>query len=231
MIGFGENIGSGFFKILKAWKEQQWAVPILEERFVTNEVVLKLNMISLVPEVYMGKLKEIYGNSLDLLNADEIKILVTAITEDEVTNARMQCVTDLHPNDITEMLRSMVNRGFLIEEGFGRGKKYMANEEFCWEKEELSIEEDLKEESKTNNLDRRIKSIDDLNLLNVKLNKVEEDILKIIINDGSTTANIIMKNLGLSKYKSIKSLNDLIEKELIKRIGVSRNTKYVLNYD
>lgn len=231
MIGFGENIGSGFFKILKAWKEQQWAVPILEENFATNEVVLKLNMISLVPEVYMGKLKEIYGSSLDSLNADEIKILVTAITEDEVTNARMQCVTDLHPNDITEMLRSMVNRGFLIEEGFGRGKKYMANEEFCWEKEELSIEEDLKEESKTNNLDRRIKSIDDLNLLNVKLNKVEEDILKIIINDGSTTANIIMKNLGLSKYKSIKSLNDLIEKELIKRIGVSRNTKYVLNYD
>ena len=82
MIGFGENIGSGFFKILKAWKEQQWAVPILEENFATNEVVLKLNMISLVPEVYMGKLKEIYGNSLDLLNADEIKILVTAITEE-----------------------------------------------------------------------------------------------------------------------------------------------------
>ena len=125
----------------------------------------------------------------------------------------------------------MVNRGLLVEEGFGRGKKYMANEEFCCEKEDLSIEEDLKEESKTNNLDRKIESIDDLNLLNVKINKLEEDILKIIINDGFTTTNIIMKNLGLSKYKSIKSLNDLIEKELIKRIGVNRNTKYVLNYD
>lgn len=228
MIGFGENIGSGFFKILKAWKEQQWAVPMLEENFATNEVVLKLNMISLVPEVYMGKLKEIYGNSLDLLNADEIKILVTAITEDEVTNARMQCVTDLHPNDITDMLRSMVNRGFLIEEGFGRGKKYMINEEFCCEESNSRLDV-IGEESKGNNVEKKVVSLDDLNLNNVRLSRVEEDILKIIINDGFTTTNIIMKNLGLSKYKSIKSLNDLIEKELIKRIGVNRNTKYVLN--
>lgn len=230
MIGFGENIGSGFFKILKAWKEQQWAVPILEENFATNEVVLKLNMISLVPEVYMGKLKEIYGNSLDSLNADEIKILVTAITEDEVTNARMQCVTNLHPNDITEMLRSMVNRGLLIEEGFGRGKKYMINEEFCCEESNSRLDV-VGEESKGNNVEKKVVSLDDLNLNNVRLSRVEENILKIIINDGFTTTNIIMKNLGLSKYKSIKSLNDLIEKELIKRIGVNRNTKYVLNYD
>ena len=231
LIGFGENIGSGFPKILKAWYDQKWAEPILEENFRINEVVLKMSMISFVPEVYREKLKLMYGNSLDSLNTDEVKILLAAITEGEISNARVQCILDMYSKDISDLLRSMVNRGLLVEEGFGRGKKYMANEEFCWEKEELSIEEDLKEESKTNNLDRKIESIDDLNLLNVKINKLEEDILKIIINDGFTTTNIIMKNLGLSKYKSIKSLNDLIEKELIKRIGVNRNTKYVLNYD
>ena len=231
LIGFGENIGSGFPKILKAWYDQKWAEPILEENFRINEVVLKMSMISFVPEVYREKLKLMYGNSLDSLNTDEVKILLAAITEGEISNARVQCILDMHSKDISDLLRSMVNRGLLVEEGFGRGKKYMANEEFCCEKEDLSIEEDLKEESKTNNLDRKIESIDDLNLLNVKINKLEEDILKIIINDGFTTTNIIMKNLGLSKYKSIKSLNDLIEKELIKRIGVNRNTKYVLNYD
>lgn len=231
LIGFGENIGSGFPKILKAWYDQKWAEPILEENFRINEVVLKMSMISFVPEVYREKLKLMYGNSLDSLNTDEVKILLAAITEGEISNARVQCILDMHSKDISDLLRSMVNRGLLVEEGFGRGKKYMANEEFCCEKEDLSIEEDLKKESKTNNLDRKIESIDDLNLLNVKINKLEEDILKIIINDGFTTTNIIMKNLGLSKYKSIKSLNDLIEKELIKRIGVNRNTKYVLNYD
>ena len=227
MIGFGENIGSGFFKILKAWKEQQWAVPILEERFVTNEVVLKLNMISLVPEVYMGKLKEIYGNSLDLLNADEIKILVTAITEDEVTNARMQCITNLHPNDITEMLRSMVNRGFLIEEGFGRGKKYMINEEFCYEDSDLGLDV-VGEEYKGNSVEKKVVSLDDLNLNNVRLSRVEEDILKIIINDGFTTTKINSDRLDISRHMSIRSCNDLIEKGLIIREGSNKSTRYIL---
>ena len=228
MIGFGENIGSGFSKILKAWKEQQWAVPILEEKFVTNEVVLKLSMISLIPEVYMGKLKEIYGSGLDLLNANEIKILVTAITEDDVTNARMQCITDLHPNDITELLRSMVNRGLLIEEGFGRGKKYMINENFCSEKDEVSSNENIKEKFKTNNLNSKIKSIDDLNLLNIKITKVEEDILNIIIKKGFTTTRINSEKLEIPKHISIRSCNSLIEKGLIKREGANRATKYIL---
>ena len=227
MIGFGENIGSGFFKILKAWKEQQWAVPILEENFATNEVVLKLNMISLVPEVYMGKLKEIYGSSLDLLNADEIKILVTAITEDEVTNARIQCITNLHPNDITDMLRSMVNRGFLIEEGLGRGKKYMINEEFCCEESDLGLDV-IGEESKGNNVEKKVVSLDDLNLNNVRLSRVEEDILKIIINDGFTSTRINLEKLEISRNMSIRTCNDLIEKGLIKREGSNRSTKYVL---
>lgn len=222
MIGFGENIGSGFFKILKAWKEQQWAVPILEERFVTNEVVLKLNMISLVPEVYMGKLKEIYGNSLDLLNADEIKILVTAITEDEVTNARMQCVTDLHPNDITEMLRSMVNRGFLIEEGFGRGKKYMINEEFSCEESDSSLDV-VEDESKGKDVDNY-----EIILVNSKLNDVERDILNIIKCKGFTTTKINTESLEISQYKSIRCCNNLIEKGAIKKEGKGRNVKYVL---
>ena len=222
MIGFGENIGSGFFKILKAWKEQQWAVPILEENFATNEVVLKLNMISLVPEVYMGKLKEIYGNSLDLLNADEIKILVTAITEDEVTNARMQCVTDLHPNDITELLRSMVNKGFLIEEGFGRGKKYMINEEFCCEESDSSFDV-VGEESDGNDVDNY-----EITLVNSKLNDIEREILNIIKSKGFTTTKINTESLEISQYKSIRYCNNLIEKGAIKKEGKGRNVKYVL---
>ena len=56
LIGFGENIGSGFPKILKAWYDQKWAEPILEENFRINEVVLKMSMISFVPEVYRENL-------------------------------------------------------------------------------------------------------------------------------------------------------------------------------
>lgn len=229
MIGFGENIGSGFSKILKAWKDQQWAVPILEEKFTTNEVVLKMNMISLVPEVYMGKLKEIYGESLNLLNSNEIKILITSITEDEVTNSRIQCLTEMHPKDITELLRSMVNRGFLIEEGFGRGKKYMVNENFYYKKDKLPNTETIKEDFSNINLNNKVKSIEDLNLVNITLSETEEKLLNIIIENGFVTSKIATQKLKLSKYKVLKDLKNLIEKGLINRVGINKNTKYIIN--
>ena len=42
MIGYGENIGSGFPKILSAWKDAGWAEPTLEDRLELNEVVITL---------------------------------------------------------------------------------------------------------------------------------------------------------------------------------------------
>lgn len=44
MIGYGENIGSGFPSILKVWKEERWAEPELTERQDLNEVHLMLKI-------------------------------------------------------------------------------------------------------------------------------------------------------------------------------------------
>lgn len=48
MIGYGENIGSGFPSILKVWKEERWAEPELTERQDLDEVhlMLKIDMHS-----------------------------------------------------------------------------------------------------------------------------------------------------------------------------------------
>lgn len=42
MIGYGENLGSGFPMILSAWKEAGWGVPVLENRLEVDEVALVL---------------------------------------------------------------------------------------------------------------------------------------------------------------------------------------------
>lgn len=42
MIGFGENLGSGFPKIIDAWKDVKWDAPVLEDRLSLNEVRLTL---------------------------------------------------------------------------------------------------------------------------------------------------------------------------------------------
>ena len=42
MIGYGENLGSGFPMILSAWKQAGWAEPVLENRLEVDEVSLVL---------------------------------------------------------------------------------------------------------------------------------------------------------------------------------------------
>lgn len=42
MIGFGENLGSDFPKIIDAWKDVKWDAPVLEDRLSLNEVRLTL---------------------------------------------------------------------------------------------------------------------------------------------------------------------------------------------
>ena len=42
MVGFGENIGSGFPKIIAAWKETNWGEPELKNKIELDEVELVL---------------------------------------------------------------------------------------------------------------------------------------------------------------------------------------------
>ena len=42
MVGFGENIGSGFPKIIAAWKETGWGEPELKNKIEVDEVELVL---------------------------------------------------------------------------------------------------------------------------------------------------------------------------------------------
>ena len=42
MIGFGENVGSGFPKIIAAWKEMNWGEPQLLNKLDVDEIELVL---------------------------------------------------------------------------------------------------------------------------------------------------------------------------------------------
>ena len=42
MVGYGENVGSGFPTIISAWKEAHWGEPELKNKFEIDEVELVL---------------------------------------------------------------------------------------------------------------------------------------------------------------------------------------------
>ena len=130
MIGLGENAGSGFPVILSAWSEQHWRKPELEEHVNLNYVSLKLWMLSIIPEDCLNDLKEIYGEKFNELNKDKVLALVTAYLEEEVTNTRLQDISNNHPYDITKMLHELEEDNYLIVDGYGKGKVYYINKDF-----------------------------------------------------------------------------------------------------
>lgn len=124
LIGLGEQAGSGFPKIYRNWKLQHWREPVLEERLESNQTIFIMKMISLLPEDAIEELKVLFGDSFNELKDVEKVALVTAFCEGCVNHSRMKEVTKEHPHDITLSLHDMVEKGFLLSEGTGRGTFY-----------------------------------------------------------------------------------------------------------
>lgn len=129
-IGMGEQAGSGYPKILRAWMEQHWQYPDVQEDRLYETTTLFMPTISLFPEDIQMQLSQKYQNSYNTLDKDARLALILAYVEKNVTNARLSSVAALHPADATKILRKLVENGLLIPDGIGRGTTYSLNDEF-----------------------------------------------------------------------------------------------------
>lgn len=201
MIGLGENAGSGFPKILSAWKSQHWRIPELQENNILNQVTLKLWTVSMIPDDCIYKLRNIYGNTLRQFNKEQMLILSTSLLEGSVNNSRIQLMIEKHPYDITKMLHELVSEKVLVVEGYGKGKVYYLNLGFKENQEILETE------------------------------RLHEDQLKVInyiLENGSINNSESREKLGFKKHKSIRVFNSLINKNKIEKKGLSSATHYVI---
>ncbi|MEB3180027.1 MAG: RNA-binding domain-containing protein [Nostocaceae cyanobacterium] len=124
MLGLGEKAGSGFGKILRAWKEQQWFIPLVSENLDLELTSVILPMISLIPEEVERELKEIVGDNYCQLTDLERIILVLAHKLGKICNTDVQRYRNEHPKDIGECLKHLVNQGWLKSYGRARGTYY-----------------------------------------------------------------------------------------------------------
>lgn len=124
LIGLGEQSGFGFPKIYKNWAGQHWRAPDIEERIETEQTILALRMISLMPEDSIAHLKTRIGTQFDQLSHAERVALLTAHAENCVTHARLAELTKEHASDLTHILHGLVSKGFLQSEGQATGTFY-----------------------------------------------------------------------------------------------------------
>ena len=139
MIGYGDNIGSGFPTILSAWGEENWRKPDLKQNEELHQVDLKLWMISLMPQECTEFLQSLFGWKYSRLSSEAQIILGTAYLEKVVTNSRMQSILELTSIEIGHILSELVNEKLLIANKNGRWTSYRLNTDYQIAAEQVEI--------------------------------------------------------------------------------------------
>ena len=139
MIGYGDNIGSGFPTILSAWGEENWRKPDLKQNEELHQVDLKLWMISLMPQECTEFLQGLFGWKYSRLSSEAQIILGTAYLEKVVTNSRMQSILELTSIEIGHILSELVNENLLIANKNGRWTSYRLNTDYQIAAEQVEI--------------------------------------------------------------------------------------------
>lgn len=124
LIGGGERAGSGADKIRTGWHLQQWRAPRIEIFDQPDRVDLTLPTVSLIPEGTLQWLRQRFGDEMVDFTAAELQAMATAQLEGAVSNARLQQMLTDHPVDITKMLASLCERGYLVSDRRSRWTAY-----------------------------------------------------------------------------------------------------------
>lgn len=130
MIGFGDNIGSGFPTILNAWKKENWRQPCLIENQDLHLVELTLTMSSLISDECHKALHNIYHSDYENLNNEEQLVLATAFAEGSTSNYRMQQLLGKNSLEVGKTLYALVGKGMLIPVNKGRWTCYSLNSDY-----------------------------------------------------------------------------------------------------
>jgi len=130
LIGKSDKAGSGVDKIMQGWKDANWRQPYIEETGKPDKVELFLPMESLISDEVISELKNIFGDGIDTMEHNCLSVLAFAAENDEISNGSLQTVLELHPTDITKLLRQLCRNGYLLSSGFGRGTTYHLNRDY-----------------------------------------------------------------------------------------------------
>lgn len=124
MLGLGEKAGSGFQKILRAWQEQHWMIPLVAENLSLEMTRIWLPVVSMIPENVERELRSVVGEAYRSLDELGRVILMLAHRFGEISNEDIQHYRPEHPREIGVRLGQVVAANWLKKVGHGRGTRY-----------------------------------------------------------------------------------------------------------
>lgn len=124
LLGLGERAGSGFQKIMRAWREQHWLEPLVAEDTLLETTRVWLPVASMIPEDVERELRALVGAAYPQLDELSRVILMLAHRFGGVSNEDVQQYRKEHPRDIGVRLAQLVSSDWLKKDGHGRGTRY-----------------------------------------------------------------------------------------------------------
>ena len=209
MIGYGDNIGSGFPTILSAWGDENWRKPDLSQDEELHQVTLKLWMISTMPKECTDHLKKLFGRVYTHLSQNEQLILGTAYLEGSVTNSRLQALLDLHSTDVGHLLSDLTARNLLLVNWKGRWSSYQVNENYQPEAEQIDLSDIFSDDQDS-------------------LRKSDKMIYEYICTNGFITSSQVISLVPdiTTKSGATAALRRLIKGQLIDKVREGRQFIY-----
>lgn len=123
-VGLAEQAGSGIPKIYFNWSQQHWRAPDIWEKADPDQTLVRLPLISLIPDSTLRELEGRFDAALKSLSPLQMLAMATACIEGQVTHARLRMMATDHPSDVTAALSGLVRDGMLISSGATRGTVY-----------------------------------------------------------------------------------------------------------
>jgi predicted HTH transcriptional regulator len=116
MIGYGENIGSGFPLILKAWQEKQWPKPEL----VDDPDILQVKMTLKIPENVQKESRNVQKESRNVLkelSERQKNILNIIISNQSVRLFELSKLLNFNERTIRRELTTLIDLGYIKKAG------------------------------------------------------------------------------------------------------------------
>ncbi|MCM1425831.1 MAG: putative DNA binding domain-containing protein [Eubacterium sp.] len=128
MVGYGDNVGSGFPTILNAWEEQGWEMPELIEDTTLNQVtlVLKMKQEKVAKKSGEKKVAKKSGEKKVAKKTIEKQILILSSMQQGVwyKASDLEEVASVKESRIKELLKELIEQGEIETTGSTKGKRY-----------------------------------------------------------------------------------------------------------
>ena len=131
MIGYGENLGSGFPKIVAAWKEADWGEPVLKNMIDLDEVELVLplkksdeiqNEINTHSASLVATSLKTQQKTQQITTRKTTQIILAAILENaSVTRKELADLCGISSDGIKWQLKQMQEKGIIRRVGPDKG--------------------------------------------------------------------------------------------------------------